>query len=1128
MTIRKYLVSLFLVLPLVLSSCGETGNASVDNTGKSSEVTRKAYTINFDLNGGKSDSYSGSKNIDSFSDDIFFYDCTKEGYNFRGWSYDGIKIFDEKGNKVSEPTLKSEMTFVALYEKNVRLTITMNIPDGGLVTGEGIYAYNSYVDVTAVPLNENRFLGWYYQGNLLSTSLQYKYMMWDKDITLEAKFAYKAFNFYVKSNHSEYGLVLVKSEETQKEYSSSHAVVFDYKSKVTVSAYSKKTVRFLGWYDKENNLVSVNAVYDFIMPYEDYALEAKWNYFTISYFLSGGENSKDNPYSYTLDDSTINLSEPTRKGYRFVAWKYKDRYITSINPNWADDVELVAIWDVITYSITYHLNGGTNSSLNPDSYTVDTETIYLESPTRNGYNFSGWYTDSYYENSLYRIRNGSVGDLNLYAKWEAIEYTITYNLNGGTNNKYNPTRYTVESSSLELSGASKNGYTFLGWKYNGQYVTSINPSWATNITLDAQWSADSYSITYHLNGGTNSSLNPSSYTIETSNISLKDPYRNGYTFLGWYTESSFQNKKTTISKGSYGNIDLYAKWRGAYTITYNLNGGTNSSDNPTYYSIDDTITLSTPTRRGYKFLGWKYEGEYITTIGPNWNKNITLDATWETVTYTITYHLNGGTISKENPATYTIETPTFTLNEPTRNGYRFDGWYSDSLFTYRVTDFSKGNVGDRNLYAKWIGAYIITYNLNGGINSSDNPTIFSIDDEIALSDPTRDGYIFLGWYDNGTKVEKIEKGSTTDITLEAKWSANLNSLTVISEDINKGTVTIVAGQGYTDEKITVKATPASGYVFKAWYEGNQLLSRDETYTFTMPKGDKTLIAYFCTAAEKEANDKSIGKMPNYLSETNTLTYGLYPQTHVSDASLISTLNTLTTAESNGWYLYDGTYYAKKKASPYSSSYTFSDGTTIVNGTAYWFKCEPIEWKVLSSDNGTYSLVSTVLLDEHQYYSSTSDRTINGKTVYPNNYKYSDIRSWLNSDFYNAAFSLNSSYVQTVEVDNSASTTDSSTNRYACENTNDKVYLLSYQDYMNTSYFPDDASRYCKLTDYAKANGAYCNTSSGSYNGNGSYWTRSPYRGSSDHAWGVYYGGYLISNYVRNTCIGVRPAITIKI
>ncbi len=258
--------------------------------------------------------------------------------------------------------------------------------------------------------------------------------------------------------------------------------------------------------------------------------------------------------------------------------------------------------------------------------------------------------------------------------------------------------------------------------------------------------------------------------------------------------------------------------------------------------------------------------------------------------------------------------------------------------------------------------------------------------------------------------------------------------------------------------------------------------------------------------------------PAYSNATYTATfaasraaYGLYPQTHVSDAVITARLDALTTTESNGWYLLDGTYYAKETANPYGTSYTFDDGTTITEGTAYWFRCEPIKWDILSSSNGAYSLVSSALLDPHRYDSSS------------NNYAKSEIRSWLNGGFYDTAFSLDDSCIQTVTVGNSAATTGSSTNIYACENTNDKVYLLSYQDYGNAEYFANDAARLCKPTDWAKANGAYVSSE-----GYGWYWSRSPYSRNSGCAWSVYGGGDLDYDYVSvgNRC--VRPSLQIKV
>ena len=194
-----------------------------------------------------------------------------------------------------------------------------------------------------------------------------------------------------------------------------------------------------------------------------------------------------------------------------------------------------------------------------------------------------------------------------------------------------------------------------------------------------------------------------------------------------------------------------------------------------------------------------------------------------------------------------------------------------------------------------------------------------------------------------------------------------------------------------------------------------------------------------------------GITPVYDSSTQTATYGLYPQTNVNDSDLISELNKLTATESNGWYLHEGEYYAKASATPFISGYKFDNGTTIVSGETYWFKCEPITWNVLSNNDGEYYLLSSVLLDAHCYYNSTSNRTIDEQTVYPNNYEYCDIRAWLNNDFYNSAFALNNSNIQILAVDNSAPTTDSSDNSFVCRNTEDKVFLPSYQDYINSSY-----------------------------------------------------------------------------
>lgn len=306
-------------------------------------------------------------------------------------------------------------------------------------------------------------------------------------------------------------------------------------------------------------------------------------------------------------------------------------------------------------------------------------------------------------------------------------------------------------------------------------------------------------------------------------------------------------------------------------------------------------------------------------------------------------------------------------------------------------------------------------------------------------------------------------------------------------------------------------------------------------------------------------------------------FGSYPQTLVSNTSITANLNTLagtkpTTNNNYNWISYG--YYVSGKVSNYMwyidltlsgkqyrgvylSSYRpyYCDSSSIGSApnyyaynivsssqyskynlnTAYWFEYEPLTWRILKENNGSAMLLCENIIDSQQYDYDGS---------YNNNYKESTIRKWLNETFYQTAFSkFEQQIIQTTLVDNSARSTNpnnnvtqfnSGKNSYACENTSDKVFLLSMQEVTNSSYgFSSEYSNYDsirrkKTTDYARSQGCYTYTSS-SYLGNGSWWLRSPYYGSSNYARHVYFDGnaYFI-NSVNYTSRGVVPALTITL
>jgi len=324
----------------------------------------------------------------------------------------------------------------------------------------------------------------------------------------------------------------------------------------------------------------------------------------------------------------------------------------------------------------------------------------------------------------------------------------------------------------------------------------------------------------------------------------------------------------------------------------------------------------------------------------------------------------------------------------------------------------------------------------------------------------------------------------------------------------------------------------------------QTETKDSVYEVVTPEtvdtdGEGQYVAEFTnTAFVKQTYSVTIPKdkyaqKPHLSANGKTITYGLYPQTNVNDSSLLAALNSLTKTETNGWYLYEDTYYAKVSATPKETDYFFNNGTAISSGETYWFKCEPISWNVLSSNDDEYCIVSSVLLDAKRYCESGSTyNTIDGVNYYKNNYEHSDVRSWLNTDFYDSAFALNKEYIQTTEIDNSAKTTDNTNNTYESGNTEDKVFLLSYQDYLSSSYgFSSETGandvRCSKTTDWARARGAYSRVSTDSFQNNGYYWTRSPDSESNFRACYVGYGGGFNKADTNLTYVSVRPAITIR-
>ena len=229
--------------------------------------------------------------------------------------------------------------------------------------------------------------------------------------------------------------------------------------------------------------------------------------------------------------------------------------------------------------------------------------------------------------------------------------------------------------------------------------------------------------------------------------------------------------------------DAYPKLSGAfYDITYKLNGGVNDASNPLYYARQQEVALKPASKENDEFEGWFINADFKTPlekISSTTEGNQILFAKWKSW-YSITYVNDGeyGLGATKNPISRYADSATFVLSEPHRNGAEFEGWFTDSTFTTRVTELPQGNTEDIVLIGKWSGNIItLIYNLFGGtMGDSANPEKVINGETIRFKNPTREGYVFKGWNDPVKGETYLNQSYTVysvksdTVYLSAKWT----------------------------------------------------------------------------------------------------------------------------------------------------------------------------------------------------------------------------------------------------------------------------------------------------------------------------------------------------------------------
>ena len=502
-------------------------------------------------------------------------------------------------------------------------------------------------------------------------------------------------------------------------------------------------------------------------------------------------------------------------------------------------------------------------------------------------NFLGFYTDSDFTGNP--ITSVVVDkDITLYAKFEIIDYSITYVIDGATWKNYTPnSSYNVLNAAISYipkgEDLEKVGYTFKGWYKDADYTEKITSlvGLFEDITLYAKWEAINYSITYELNEGNwKDNYSPfTDYTVEgitylpSGNILIKE----GFVFDGWYDNPEYTGSPIDSLVGRTGDLTVYARWRDVnqvatvkfspaadgvdmdtlITLTCETDGatiyytidGTDTTENYSVYNSDKPIIIGDILSGGQEEVTIK-----AYAVCEEMNDSDVSTITYKLNVYTLNFDATGGTLPSDMPSSVQVTSRSvcdFSNIIPTKTGCIFKGWYlsetpaenEDPIVEYAPNIENTPNK-TVTFYAKWEAiTYTVKFDSNGGSVLPTVPTqtfTYDVAQELTENPFTRDGYTFTGWntvkdpteanlgvsYNDKQSVKNLTTISE-EITLYAQWEANKATITVTLP-----TYTEISGLSEPTENDDNVVFTVSGYKSYAWYvNGDKQTATSSSFTF---------------------------------------------------------------------------------------------------------------------------------------------------------------------------------------------------------------------------------------------------------------------------------------------------------
>ena len=759
------------------------------------------------------------------------------GYHFVKWTKNGQQV---STNATYSFTVTEAAAYVANFELNsYAIGATANPTAGGTVTGAGNYNHFATATLTASANTSNgyHFVNWTKNGDVVSTNATYSFTVTEA-VNLVANFALNNYNVTVSANPTAGGTVTGGGSYNWG--TTAHLVA------TPATGYS-----FTNW-TKNGTVVSTSAAYDLTVTEAGaYVANFALNVYSVAASATpaaGGTITGAGNYEH---GATATLTATAATGYTFQKWTKNGQQV-STNATYSftvnSAVTLVAHFTLNSYAVTTTANptaGGTVTGAGTYNHGA---TATLTATANTGYTFVNW------------TKGGTVVSTNAtysFTVTEAGAYTANFQLNsynitatatptaGGTvtgTGTYN------HGASCTLVATPNTGYTFVNWK-KGSTVVSTNASYTFTVTEAGSYTAtfqlNSYVITATANPTAGGTVTGAGTYNHGATATLSVTANTGYTFVNWTKNGTVVSTSKTYTFTVTEAGDYIANFSlNSYAITATAAptyGGTVSGAGT--YSYGTSVTLSaTPNLPAYHFVNWTKNGQVVSSDA-NYSFTVTESgdyiANFATYNYQVTAFATpaeGGEVSGSGTYAYG---QTCVLNAIPNENYYFIHWKKNDNEIVSTNANYLFEVYENAAYVAYfaLNAYEITATANptngGTIEGAGN---YEAGMPCTLTATAAEGFTFVNWTDVTGTVVSANPAYTFTVSGDASYVANfsLNSyaITATANPTEGGTVT---GAGTYDHgtSATLTATANAGYDFINWTKGNEVVSTNPTYTFTV-------------------------------------------------------------------------------------------------------------------------------------------------------------------------------------------------------------------------------------------------------------------------------------------------------